>query len=160
MPESHRLAAVVMGDVVGYSALMERDDQATLAHMRLLSSDIVAPITQRFNGRVVKGAGDGWLAEFGSVTDALLSSLEIQAELTSRQHGIPKARRMALRIGVSLGEVTVENGDVFGTGVILAAASSRSPCRVGCASPTGRTSRCGRSPGSTSRTWGRGSSRT
>jgi len=116
-----RLAAVVIADVVGYSALMEEDDRSTVAQMRRLSTDIVAPITERFSGRVVKGTGDGWLAEFGSATDALLSSLEIQAELAARQEGTPEERRLVLRIGVSLGEIAVEDGDVYGTGVNLAA---------------------------------------
>jgi len=116
-----KLAAVVVADVVGYSALMEEDDRATVAQVRRLSSDIVAPITERFSGRVVKGTGDGWLAEFGSTTDAVLSSLEIQAELTARQEETVPERRLALRIGVSLGEIAVEDGDVYGTGVNLAA---------------------------------------
>jgi len=116
-----RLAAVVIGDVVGYSALMEEDDRSTIAQMRWLISDIVEPTTERYGGRVVKGTGDGWLAEFGSATDAVLSSLEIQAELTARQEGTPQKRRLALRIGVSLGEIALEGGDVYGTGVNLAA---------------------------------------
>ncbi|HEY5685785.1 MAG TPA: adenylate/guanylate cyclase domain-containing protein [Acidimicrobiia bacterium] len=121
VPGSRKLAAVVVADVVGYSALMESDEQSTIAEMRRLSSDIVAPVTERFNGRVVKGTGDGWLAEFGSVTDAVFSSLEIQAELALRQDRTPQSPRLALRIGVSLGEITVDDGDVFGTGVNLAA---------------------------------------
>jgi adenylate cyclase len=118
---SRKLAAVVVADVVGYSALMEKDDRSTIGDMRRLSTEIVAPITERWNGRVVKGTGDGWLAEFASVTHAVLSSLEIQSELIGRQARTPRGRRMALRIGVSLGEITVDNGDVFGTGVNLAA---------------------------------------
>ncbi len=121
VPGSRKLAAVVVADVVGYTALMEEDDRSTMLEMHRLSSEIVAPLTERFSGRVVKGTGDGWLAEFGSVTDALLSSLEIQAELRARQAGRPKESRLVLRIGVSLGEITVESGDVFGTGVNLAA---------------------------------------
>ena len=116
-----KLAAVVIADVVGYSALMEHDDRSTVAEMRRLSSDLVVPITQRFSGRVVKGTGDGWLAEFSSATDAVLSSLEIQDELSATQAGTPQERRLTLRIGVSLGEIEVENGDVYGTGVNLAA---------------------------------------
>ena len=121
VPGVRKLAAVVIADVVGYSALMEEDDRSTMAQMRRLSSDIAAPVTERFGGRLVKGTGDGWLAEFGSATDAVLSSLEIQAELSARQARTPKGRRLALRIGVSLGEIAVENGDVYGTGVNLAA---------------------------------------
>lgn len=118
---SRKLAAVVVADVVGYSALMEADDRSTIGEIRRLASEIVAPITQSFSGRVVKGTGDGWLAEFGSVTNAVLSSLEIQSVLTARQAGTPRKRRLALRIGISLGEITVDDGDVFGTGVNLAA---------------------------------------
>ncbi len=121
VPGSRKLAAVVVADVVGFSALMEKDDRATMAQIRRLTTEIVAPITERFGGRVVKGTGDGWLAEFISVTDAVLSSLEIQAELATSQARTHRERRLALRIGVSLGEVTLENGDVFGTGVNLAA---------------------------------------
>ena len=116
-----KLAAVVIADVVGYSALMEEDDRSTMAQMRALTSDIVAPITERFSGRVVKGTGDGWLAEFSSATDAVLSSLEIQEELAASQVGTLQDRRLELRIGVSLGEIAVEDGDVYGTGVNLAA---------------------------------------
>jgi adenylate cyclase len=121
VPESRKLAAVVIADVVGYSSLMEEDDRSTIAHMLRLTSDIVAPITEKHGGRVVKGTGDGWLAEFGSATEAVLSSLEIQVAWTSDQAHTPRRRRLLLRIGVSLGEITVEGGDVFGTGVNLAA---------------------------------------
>jgi len=116
-----RLAAVVIADVVGSSALMEDDDRSTVAQILALTSDIVAPVTERFGGRVIKGTGDGWLAEFSSATDAVLSSLEILDEAKAHQSGTPKRRRLILRMGVSLGEVAIENGDVYGTGVNLAA---------------------------------------
>lgn len=118
---SRKLAAIVVADVVGYSRLMERDETRTRTQVRSLTEEIVGPVTERFRGRVVKGTGDGWLADFASVTDALFSSLDIQAELSARQARVPKARRLLLRIGVSLGEVIFEGDDVFGTGVNLAA---------------------------------------
>ncbi|HSM02951.1 MAG TPA: adenylate/guanylate cyclase domain-containing protein, partial [Acidimicrobiia bacterium] len=121
MSATRKLASVVIADVVGYSALMMSDEVGTLDRMRMLMTEIARPITKRFNGTVVKGTGDGWLSEFSSVTDAVLSSLEIQTELTERQVRTPKSRRLSLRIGVSLGEITFEDGDVYGTGVNLAA---------------------------------------
>ena len=118
---TRKLAAVVVADIVGYSRMMEKDEAGTLERVRALVVDVVEPTTTMYRGRVVKGTGDGWLAEFASVTDAVESSLEIQEQLAAGQRDTPQAGRLALRIGVSLGEVIFEGDDIFGTGVNLAA---------------------------------------
>jgi TolB-like protein/class 3 adenylate cyclase/Flp pilus assembly protein TadD len=116
-----RLAAVVVADIVGYSRMMEADESGTLARVRALQTEIVEPTTHRYRGRVVKTTGDGWLAEFSSVTDAVGCSLEIQTEVEARDAALEKEDRLALRIGVNLGEIVVDGSDVYGTGVNVAA---------------------------------------
>lgn len=116
-----RLAAILAADVVGYSRLIGADESGTLAMLRALLKELVQPTLKRHRGRVVKLMGDGLLAEFGSVVDAVAAAVEIQEVMPERSAHLSEDRRIALRIGVNMGDVAVEDGDLFGDGVNIAA---------------------------------------
>lgn len=110
-----RLAAIVSADIVGYSRLIREDEASTLAAVRSLRSDIIDPHVSEWNGRVVKTSGDGFLIEFASAVDAVEAGLAVQQAL-AREEG-----KLALRMGINLGDVVIDDGDVFGDGVNIAA---------------------------------------
>ena len=116
-----RLAAIVAADMVGYSRLMEADEVGTLARLRALRQEMIDPCLQRHKGRLVKSTGDGLLVEFGSVVDALGCAVEMQRTLSKANDTRPDAPRFEFRIGINLGDVIVEDGDLFGDGVNIAA---------------------------------------
>ena len=116
-----RLVAILAADVVGYSRLIGVDEAGTLATMRALRTEFIEPTLKRYHGRVVKLMGDGLLAEFASVVDAVAAAVEIQEAAPELSAHLPEDRRIALRIGVNLGDVAVEDGDLFGDGVNIAA---------------------------------------
>jgi adenylate cyclase len=116
-----RLAAILAADVVGYSRLMGADEAGTLARLKSLRKELVQPgITER-KGRIVKFMGDGLLAEFPSVVEAVHCALDIQHEMNQREPDLPDAERIRLRIGVNLGDIIVEGNDIYGDGVNVAA---------------------------------------
>jgi len=108
-----KLAAIMAGDVVGYSRMMAEDESGTYNQLRAALDEIVRPALERHGGRVFKNTGDGFLASFPSVNEALDAAIDIQG-------GFAK-RAMQLRIGLNLGDVIEEDGDVFGDGVNIAA---------------------------------------
>ena len=108
-----RLAAILAADVVGYSQLMAEDEAGTYDALRSALSEVVVPIVQRHGGEVFKTTGDGFLAAFGSVGQALEAGVAIQEGFASRS--------LCLRIGINLGDVIAEDGDMFGDGVNIAA---------------------------------------
>ena len=108
-----RLAAILAGDVVGYSRMMAEDETATYQNLRQAFDGIIAPQIDRYFGRIFKTTGDGFLASFGSANDALSAAVEIQRNLEKHP--------LKLRIGANLGDVIEEDGDVFGDGVNVAA---------------------------------------
>jgi len=116
-----RLAAILAADVVGYSRLMGEDEAGTLNALKMLRKDVVAPRIAAHRGRVVKLMGDGLLAEFGSVVDAVACAVAIQSGIAARNHGTPGGRQIQLRIGINLGDVIVEGRDIYGDGVNVAA---------------------------------------
>ncbi len=116
-----RLAAIFAADVVGYSRLIGADEAGTLAALRGLLKELVEPVLKRRRGRVVKLMGDGLLAEFASVVDAVAAAVEIQEAMPERSAHSADDRRIALRIGVNTGDIVVEGGDIFGDGVNIAA---------------------------------------
>lgn len=116
-----RLAAIVAADMVGYSRLMEADESGTLTRLRTLRQDLIDPCLQRHKGRLIKSTGDGLLVEFGSVVDALGCAVEVQKTLSKANNERPDAPRFEFRIGINLGDVIVEDGDLFGDGVNIAA---------------------------------------
>ena len=116
-----RLAAILAADVVGYSRLMGEDEAGTLERLKLLRSELVQPqITER-GGRTVKLMGDGLLAEFPSVIEAVQCAVNIQQAMSERETDRPYERRIRLRIGVNLGDIIVEGSDIYGDGVNVAA---------------------------------------
>ena len=116
-----KLAAILAADVVGYSRLMGADEAGTLARLMALRRELFEPATKEFGGRIFKTTGDGALAEFPSARDAVNCAVAIQRTLAARHAGTPEDRRIALRIGVSLGDVMVADDDLYGNGVNLAA---------------------------------------
>lgn len=104
MTHARKLAAIVMVDIVGFSRLTAADEDRTLARVRALRGDLVDPTIAAHRGRVVKGTGDGVLAEFRSAVDAVRAALELQTEMKERNLGLPAERRMDLRIGIHRGE--------------------------------------------------------
>ena len=116
-----RLAAILAADVVGYSRLIGADEAGTLTLLSALLKDVVRPTLNRHRGRIVKLMGDGLLAEFASVVDAVRAAIEIQEALPERSAHLADDSRIALRIGVNIGDVAVEDGDLFGDGVNVAA---------------------------------------
>ena len=120
-----RLAAILVGDVVGYSHLMEVDEAGTLAALKAHREDVIHPKVAEHKGRVVKLMGDGALVEFPSVVEAVQCALEVQKELSTRNANVPQDRRIEFRIGVNLGDVIVEGDDIYGDGVNIAARLER-----------------------------------
>ena len=118
---TRRLATIIVADLVSYSRLMEHDEAGTLQRLQAMRKEVVYPQTQRFRGRIVKTTGDGWLAEFASVTDAVRSSIEIQDAMALRNESLPRDQRLEARIGINLGEIIFEGDDIYGTGVNVAA---------------------------------------
>jgi TolB-like protein/class 3 adenylate cyclase len=116
-----RLAAILAADVVGYSRLVEQDEGGTLAAVRDIRYAVIDPLLAEHRGRIVKLMGDGLLAEFGSVVDAVACALAIQAATAARQDDTLSERRIVFRIGINLGDVVVEGEDLLGDGVNIAA---------------------------------------
>jgi adenylate cyclase len=116
-----RLAAILAADVVGYTRLMEADEQGTLARLKSLRREVLQPEASRHGGRIFKTIGDGVLIEFTSAVDAVKGALGIQRALAARDGDLAGTQRLALRIGISLGDVIVEGDDLYGNGVNVAA---------------------------------------
>ena len=116
-----RLAAIFAADVVGYSRLMGEDEAGTLDALKSLRKNLVAPEIAQHKGRIVKLMGDGLLAEFASVVDAVECAVAIQAGMPERNVGSAAQREIHLRIGINLGDIIVEGSDIYGNGVNVAA---------------------------------------
>lgn len=113
--------AILAADVVGYSHLVEMDEAGTLAALKALRREVIDPLLAEHHGRIVKLMGDGALAEFGSVVDAVACAVAVQKGVADRQDGVPPERRIVFRIGINLGDVVVEGDDLLGDGVNVAA---------------------------------------
>src|SRR6266446_6220865 len=112
-----RLAAVLAADVAGYSRLIGVDEEGTLDRIRSIRADVIDPKIAAHHGRLVNTAGDGLLVEFGSVVDALRCATEVQQAMARRNSGVAVSERIEFRIGLNVGDVVVEDGDIFGDGV-------------------------------------------
>src|SRR6516165_1457997 len=121
MPAVRRLAAILAADVAGYSRLMGADEEGTHERLKAHHRELVGPKISEHSGRIVKTTGDGMLAEFASVVDAVRCAAELQRAMIDREAGTGEDRRIRLRIGINLGDVIVEDGDIFGDGVNVAA---------------------------------------
>jgi adenylate cyclase len=116
-----RLAAILAVDVAGYSRLMGEDEEGTLAALRTVRRELGDPKIAEHRGRIVKTTGDGLLVEFASVVDAVRCAVEVQREMIARNAAAPAERRIEFRMGINLGDIIIEEGDIFGDGVNIAA---------------------------------------
>ncbi|TCR64802.1 adenylate/guanylate cyclase domain-containing protein [Bosea sp. BK604] len=115
-----RLAAIVAADVVGYTRLMDADEEGTLARLKSMRRDVLQRNAKQHGGRIFKTTGDGVLIEFTSAVDAVTSAIAIQRALPAHNADLTEGQRLALRIGISLGDVIVEGDDLYGSGVNVA----------------------------------------
>jgi adenylate cyclase len=115
-----RLAAILAADVVGYSRLMGADEEGTQERFKAHLRELVDPKIRKHRGRIVKTTGDGVLAEFASVVDAVRCAAEIQRAMADRDLDFAEERRLRFRIGVNLGDVIADGGDIYGDGVNIA----------------------------------------
>jgi TolB-like protein/class 3 adenylate cyclase len=116
-----RLAAVMAVDVADYSRLMGTDEEGTLAAIKAIRRELGDPKIKEHRGRIVKTTGDGLLIEFASVVDAVRCAVEVQREMAERNAGVSPERRIEFRIGINLGDIIIDEGDIFGDGVNIAA---------------------------------------
>ncbi len=116
-----RLAAILVADVVGYSRLMDADEEGTLAALTAHRTELIQPCVAEHRGRVVKTMGDGLLVEFASVVDAVRCAVAFQQGMQERNTDTLEDHRIEFRIGVNLGDVIVQDDDVYGDGVNVAA---------------------------------------
>ena len=119
--DQRKLAAILAADMVGYSRQMEADEAGTLARLRAYRLELIDPAIAACKGRIIKTAGDGMLVEFPSVVDAVFCAAAIQRRMAQRNADVAAPLRVELRIGINLGDVIVEDGDLFGDGVNVAA---------------------------------------
>src|SRR5580692_6012562 len=116
-----RLAAILAVDVAGYSRLMGADEEGTHERLKAHFAELVHPKVTEHRGRVVKNTGDGLLSEFPSVVDAVHCALEVQREMIARNAAASAERRIEFRMGINVGDIIIEDGDIFGDGVNIAA---------------------------------------
>jgi class 3 adenylate cyclase/outer membrane protein OmpA-like peptidoglycan-associated protein len=116
-----RLAAILTADVVGYSRLMGEDEEGTHAALKAIRHELTDPRIDEDRGRIVKTTGDGLLVEFASVVDAVRCAVAMQREMAQRNEGVPANRRIEFRIGINLGDIIIDEDDIFGDGVNVAA---------------------------------------
>jgi adenylate cyclase len=116
-----RLAAILAADVAGYTRLMHTDENATMSAWWSVRQEVIDPYIGEHGGRIVKHTGDGFLAEFGTVLDAVQCAAAIQREQAVRNADVPTDRRMDFRIGINLGDIVVDSEDIYGDGVNIAA---------------------------------------
>ena len=116
-----RLAAILAADVVGYSRLMEQDEAGTLAALKTRRKEVLETLVAKHQGRIFKVTGDGVLVEFASAVNAVHARSICSTAMAAANDGLPEERRIALRIGVNLGDVMVEGNDLYGDGVNIAA---------------------------------------
>ncbi len=116
-----RLAAILAADVAGYSRLMGVDEEGTLAALKACRRELIDPKIAEHRGRIVKTTGDGVLVEFASAVDAVRCAMEIQSGMAERSVTIPEDRRIEFRIGINVGDIIVDEGDIYGDGVNIAA---------------------------------------
>jgi adenylate cyclase len=121
MPPVRRLTAILAADVAGYSRLMGADEEGTHERLKAHFRELVNPKIAEHRGRIVKNTGDGLLAEFASVVDALRCAVEVQRQMAERNAATPPEKRIELRIGINLGDVIADGDDIFGDGVNVAA---------------------------------------
>jgi adenylate cyclase len=121
MTGTRRLAAILAADVAGYSRLIGADEEGTLNRLKSIRVEVIDGKISEHRGRIVKTTGDGLLAEFTSVVDALRCASEIQCKMAEGNAEIAVEKRIEFRIGINVGDIVAEDGDIFGDGVNVAA---------------------------------------
>jgi adenylate cyclase len=121
MPPVRRLTAILAADVAGYSRLMGADEEGTHERLKAHLRALVDPKIAEHRGRIVKNTGDGLLAEFPSVVDAVRCAVQVQREMVERNANTREDKRIAFRVGINLGDVIAEEDDIYGDGVNVAA---------------------------------------
>src|SRR5207249_429687 len=121
MASTRRLTAILAADVAGYSRLMGADEEGTHERLKAVRRQLVDPKIKEHHGRIVKTTGDGMLAEFPSVVDAVRCAAEVQRGMLDREPEVPDERQIRFRIAVNLGDIIAEGSDIFGDGVNVAA---------------------------------------
>src|SRR5664279_5431075 len=121
MRVERRLAAILAADVAGYSRLMGVDEEGTLAALKAHRRDVIDPKIGEHRGRIVKTTGEGALVEFASAVDAVRCAMEIQRAMAERNAAVPEDRRVEFRIGINVGDIIIDEGDIYGDGVNIAA---------------------------------------
>jgi adenylate cyclase len=116
-----RLAAILAADVAGYSRLMSADEEGTLTALKAIRRELIDPKIAEHGGRLVKTTGDGALVEFASAVDAVRCAMQIQRAMSERNAAIQEDRRIEFRIGINVGDIIVDEGDIYGDGVNIAA---------------------------------------
>jgi len=116
-----RLTAILAADVAGYSRLIGADEEGTLAQLKAFRKTLVDPTIAKHRGRIVKTTGDGMLVEFASAVDAARCAVEVQRGMADENTEIPQAKRIEFRIGIHLGDIIIDDNDIFGDGVNIAA---------------------------------------
>jgi adenylate cyclase len=116
-----RLAAILAADVAGYSRLIGNDEEGTLATLKSCRRELIDPKIAEYRGRIVKTTGDGALVEFASSVDAVRCAVEVQRAMADRNAHLPDASRIEFRIGINVGDIVSDEGDIFGDGVNVAA---------------------------------------
>src|SRR5437899_8343373 len=116
-----RLAAIRGADVAGYARLIEGAEEGTVSRLKVLRAEVIDPKITHHHGRIVKTTGDSLLVEFASLVDALRCAAEVQTALAESNAPLPRDRRIEFRIGINVGDIVVEDGDIFGDGVNVAA---------------------------------------
>jgi adenylate cyclase len=120
-PVERRLAAVLAADIAGYSRLMGRDEERTLANLKSFRKTLVDPAIAAHRGRIVKTTGDGMLVEFASAVDAARCAVEVQRSMAAQNADVPQDLRIEFRIGIHVGDIIIDDNDIFGDGVNIAA---------------------------------------
>ncbi len=123
-PVERKLAAILAADIAGYSRLVGRDEEGTLARLRALRRELIDPTIAEHRGRIFKTTGDGMLVEFASVVDAVRCAIAVQRATAAREAACVQERRIEFRIGINLGDIVVEGDDILGDGVNIAATRS------------------------------------
>jgi class 3 adenylate cyclase len=160
MSQTRRLAAILAADVAGYSRLMGADEEGTLDRLKALRRELVDPKIAEHHGRIVKTAGDGLLVEFASVVDAVRCAVEVQQAMPERNTGVAADSRIELRIGINLGDVIIDEDDLYGDGVNIAARIEALADAGGVSSPIPFTTTCAIGCPLSSRIWASSRSRT
>jgi adenylate cyclase len=118
---ARRLAAILAADVAGYSRLMGADEEGTLTALKAHRRELIDPLIAQHQGRIVKTTGDGLLIEFASIVDAVRCAVVMQQGMEDRNANLDEGRRIRFRVGINVGDVIVDEGDIFGDGVNVAA---------------------------------------